>query len=179
MAQIIPLSTYKEQLAIRDGFKSWRTLFRESFDGETRLSDLTPETLSFLAEPGDGSSVALHAMIIGFRGHGASTSFEELSPRLQTSILDIFLFISDQIRFEMMLRLGWIELFWGSRYPLYKMVTAFEQTKEDSHRHWPRLARDHYDYEHYADLMERDQQVFIRRMVPSALAAFKQKYCLR
>jgi hypothetical protein len=179
MAIIIPLSTYKEQIAIRDGFKTWRSLFQESFDGKTRLSDLTPETLSFLAEPGDRSSTALHAMIIGFCGHGASTCFEELAPGLQPRILDIFLFISDQIRFEMMLRLGWIEYFWGNRYPLYKMVTAFEQMKEGSHRHWPTLARDHYDYERYADLMERDQQVFIRRMVPSALSAFKQKYCLR
>ncbi len=179
MAKIIPLSTYKAQIAIRDGFKSWRTLFRESFDGKTRLSDLTPETLNFLAEPGDRSSAALHAMIIGFCGHGASTCFEELAPRLRPRILDIFLFISDQIRFEMMFRLGWIEHFGGNRYPLYQMVTAFEQMKERRHLHWPTLARDHHDYERFADLMERDQQVFIRRMVPSALAAFKQKYCLR
>jgi hypothetical protein len=178
MAKIIPLSTYKEQKAITDGFKSWRTMFQESFDGETRLSDLKPKTLNYLAGPGDSSSAALHALIIGFCGHGASTSFEELASSIQRRILDIFLFISDQIRFEIMLRLGWIEHYWCNPHPLYEMVTSFEQIRERCHLQWPTLAKDHCEYERYAELMERDQQVFIRRLVPSALEAFKKKYCL-
>ena len=179
MAKIIPLSAYKEQTAIRDGFQFWRTLFDETFDGETRLSDLKPETLSYLAEPGEKSTEALHALIIGFSGHGISTTFDALGSSVQSRILDIFLFLSDQIRFEMMLRLGWLEHYWGNRHPLFKMVTAFERIKERCQIHWPTLAKDHCEYEQYTALIERDQQVFIRRMFPSALAAFKQSHDLR
>ena len=178
MAKIIPLSAYRLQIAIRDGFHLWRTLFDEPFNGETRLADLKPRTLDYLAEPGDGSAAALNALIIGFIGQGASTPFEALGSRVQGRIIDIFLFISDQIRFEMMFRLGWVDRYWGRRYPLFRMVTAFEQVREQCQNLWPTLARDHCEYERYAALIERDQQVFIRRMFQPALAAFKQRYRL-
>ncbi|MEJ2157229.1 MAG: hypothetical protein P8X96_17995 [Desulfobacteraceae bacterium] len=179
MAKIIPLSVYRDQTAIRDGFQLWRTLFDEPFDGETRLSDLKPKTLGYLADPGDRSTAALHALIIGCCGHGASTPFEALDSTVQSRIIDIFLFLSDQIRFEMMLRLGWVDRYWGNRHPLFKMVTAFEQIREGCHNHWPTLAKNHCEYGRYADLIERDQQVFIRRMFPSALTAFKLRFRLK
>jgi hypothetical protein len=40
------------------------------------------------------------------------------------------------------------------------------------------LARDHADYKAYAKLIERDQQVFIRRMMISALDEFKKTHKL-
>lgn len=178
MAKIIPLSAYREQTALRDGFQLWRTLFDEDFNGQTRLSELKPKTLGYLAEPGDGSTAALHALIIGCCGHGPSTPFEALASSIQSHIIDIFLFISDQIRFEMMRRLGWVEYYWGNRYPLFKMVTAFEQIKDGCHAHWPTLAKDHCAYDRYSRLIERDQQVLIRRMFAEALTAFIRRYRL-
>ncbi len=179
MAEIIPLSAYKEQTAIRDGFQVWRTLFEEPFDGETRLSDLRPETLSYLSEPGEESSYALHTMIIGFLGCGASKAFDELGSRLQCRIIDISLFVSDQIRFEIMMRLGWLEQFLGNQYPLYQMVTGFERIKSQCNAHSPTLSKSHDGHETYAGLIERDQQVFIRRLFPAALTAFNSYHHLR
>ena len=179
MAEIISLALYREQAAVRDGFRSWRTLFEEPLDAQTRLSDLGPKTLSYLAEPGEGGTAVLHAMIIGFSGHGAATPFDALDSNLQTRILDVFLFISDQIRFEMMFRLGWLEHFWGQQQPLFKMVTAFDDIKKRCSVHLPALARNHRDYEQYASLIERDQQVFIRRMFSSVSASFKEYYHLK
>ena len=176
MAQIIPLSDFKEQNAIRNGFQYWRTLFEEPLDGQTRLSDLRHETLSYLAEAGEEGTLALHAMIIGFSGHGASTPFDELVSSVQCRIIDIFLFVSDQIRLEMMFRLGWLDHFQGNQYPLYQMVIDFERIKERFYADWPVLSKDHAEYERYAGLIERDQQVLIRRLFPSALAAFNDFY---
>ena len=178
MAEIILLSAYKEQTAIRDGFQVWRTLFKEPFDGETRLSDLRPETLSYLSQPGEASSYALHTMIIGFLGCGASKAFDELGSRLQCRIIDISLFVSDQIRFEMMMRLGWLEHFSGNQHALYQMVADFERVKAQCNAHSPTLSRNHGDYEKYAGLIERDQQVFIRRLFPAALTAFNNYHRL-
>jgi len=179
MAEIIPLSAFKEKTAIKDGFKYWRSLFEEPLDGKTRLSDLRPETLSYLSEPVEESSFALHALIIGFLGKGASTTFDELSPRVQCRIIDISLFISDQIRFEMMHRLGWVEHFYGNQHPLYQMITGFERIKAQCNASSPTLSKNHRDYASYDGLIERDQQVFIRRLFPAALTAFNTYHHLR
>ncbi len=178
MAEIISLSAYKEQSAIRDGFQYWRTLFEEPFSGETRLSDLRPATLSYLSQPGEESSAALHSMIIGFLGCGDSMTFDELGSRTQCRIIDLSLFFSDQIRFEMMLRLGWLERFPGNQHPLYQMVAGFERIKAQCIADSPILSKTHAEYETYAGLIERDQQVFIRRLFPAALKAFNTTHHL-
>ena len=38
----------------------------------------------------------------------------------------------------------------------------------------PRLSSDHPDFQSYRALIERDQQVYIRRLMPAALEAFQQ-----
>jgi hypothetical protein len=97
---------------------------------------------------------------------------------MQNHILDIHLFISDQIRFEMMFRLGWLERFVGNHASLFEMVTAFVRVHKRCRDRPPLLAKDHADYEAYAELIERDQQVFIRRMMIPALEEFKKTHKL-
>ena len=129
MAKIITLNNVKKQKALQAGYGYWRTLFDEDFQAGTRLSDLQPKTLYYLAEPGDESATALYGLIIGFSGYGETVTFESLDSKIQSHLLDIHLFISDQIRFEMMFRLGWLERFLGRQYTLYEMVAEFKQIK--------------------------------------------------
>lgn len=179
MAKIIPLSEYKARSALEAGYRRWRPLFNETFEADTRLSDLSPKTLCWLAEPGDESATAIHALIIGFLGYGDAVTFYSLDSKVQSQVLDIFLFLSDQIRFEMMYRLGWLECFLSSQYSLFEMVTEFECIKKRCQDQPPSLSKDHIDYETYSKLFERDQQVFIRRMLTSTLQVFKQTFALK
>lgn len=174
MAEIIQLAGYKERAAIRAVARYWRSIFKEPFDAQTRLTDLRPKTLGYLAEPGDESTTVLYTLIIGLSGFSETTTFESLDSKMQSRILDIHLFLSDQIRFEMMFRLGWLDRFAGNQYPLYKMVTEFDRIKQVCQDQPPFLAETHQDYNVFSQLFERDQQVFIRRMLTSALEAFKQ-----
>jgi len=178
MAKIIPLADYKARSALQDGYCYWRTLFDEALNAETRLTDLSPKTLYCLADPCDESTTSLYALIIGFSGHGRSASFESLASSIQSSILDVYLFLSDQIRFEIMFRLGWLECFSGNQYTIFEMVTSYERVKTICMAQPPSLAKTHPDFEEYVTLFERDQQVFIRRMLTSALQAFKQVHRL-
>ncbi|MGD9366916.1 MAG: hypothetical protein PVH87_14550 [Desulfobacteraceae bacterium] len=178
MAKIIQLAEYKAHSALEDGYRRWRALFNETFEAGTRLSDLSPKTLCWLAEPGDESATAIHTLIIGFLGHGDSVTFYSLDSKVQSQVLDIFLFLSDQFRFEMMYRLGWLECFLGNQYALFEMVTEFERIKKKCQDQPPSLSKDHNEYETYSKLFERDQQVFIRRMLTSALQVFKQTFAL-
>ena len=167
------MDEYRNLRDLRAGFSHWRRFFSDEFNIRTRLSALSPKTLSRLAEPGDDSTAALHSLIIGFLGFGQSETFESLESKFQSYVLDIHLFMADQIRFEMMYRLGWLEQFIGNRFALFDMVKQFERVKQKCHECPPQLAKEHPGYNDYRLLIDRDKQVFIRRMLSSALEAFK------
>jgi hypothetical protein len=173
MAKIIPIDEYRDLHALRAGFSYWRNSFHEDFNARTGLSELSPATLDRLAAPGDDSTAALCSLIIGFLGLGPSETFESLDSQIQSYVLDIHLFMADQIRFEMMYRLGWLDQFTGNRFALFDMVKQFERVKQACQERPPQLAKDHPGYNDYRVLIDRDKQVFIRRMLSSALEAFK------
>ena len=173
MAKIIPIDSYREIQALRAGYSHWRLKFNESFDVHTGLSELRPATLCRLAEPGDESSAALYGLIIGFLGYGQSITFELLDSKIQSHVLDIHLFLADQIRFEIMFRLGWLDFFIGNQFSIFEMVRKYERIKKTCQEHPPQLSKEHPDYGDYRFLIDRDKQVFIRRMLSSALSAFK------
>ena len=112
-------------------------------------------------------------MIIGFLGYGQFETFESLDSQIQSYVLDIHLFMADQIRFEMMFRLGWLDQFVGNQFSFFEMVKKFEHVKKTCQENPPQLAKDHSDYNDYRLLIDRDKQVFIRRMLSSALETFK------
>jgi hypothetical protein len=173
MAKVIALDDYRNSQALRAGYRQWRRIFNDPFSARTRLSDLGPATLSRLAEPGEHSTAALYDLIIGFLGYGPHAVFESLDSHRQSHVLDVHLFILDQIRFEMMFRLQWLENFIGNRFPLFDMVVGFQRIRSACQKHPPKLAKSHPDYEAYSLLIDRDKQVFIRRMLPLALETFK------
>ena len=177
MAEIVHLSQIRDQVAVREGFAMWRRRFGGRYEADTCLADLSPPILCRLSEPGDESTDALNALIIGFSGYGKGVGFDDLDPHLQMAVVDMHLFLADQIRFEMMQRMGWLAQFSCSRVPLLEMVRDFDRVKAICQHRPPRLASDHPGYEEYKTLVERDQQVFIRRLVPSALEHFKKAFC--
>ena len=176
MAKIIRLDEYRETAAMRAGSDQW---LKTSVNAtRTSLCELSPHTLFRLAEAGDGNATAFYALIIGFLGYGPSERFDTLDSQTQSHVLDIHLFMADQIRFEIMYRLGWLDCSAGNPFSLFEMVSRFAEVKQVCQAHPPRLAKDHPRWSEYQRLVDRDQQVFIRRMLTSALAAFKARYNL-
>lgn len=178
MAEIVQLAQYKEQSALRNGFHVLRCKFDHDFDACTRLSDLAPEVLFQLALPDDTSTQLLCGMILGFQGFGAAASFDAVDSGVQKEVVDLHLFISDQIRFEMMYRLGWLEHVPGRDMPIFTMIRDSSDAQRLSRQDPPRLSGNHPDFHSYRALIERDRQVYIRRLMPSALDAFQEAYQL-
>jgi hypothetical protein len=176
MAQIVHIATYREQSACQAGFKQWRRCFKEDFNGQTRLGDLKPAILCRLADPAEPCEVLYYPLILGFLGHGVDHPFEFLENRIQIQVVDIHLFLADQVRFEMMRRMGWLACFNAGQYPLFDMVRRFNQVRELCQQSPPHLAETHTGYAEYKVLVPRDQQVFIRRLFPMALEAFKRQH---
>ena len=59
---------------------------------------------------------------MGILGLGAAPKFNYLDREEQMMVVDIHLFLADQVRFEMMRRLGWLDNFTCERYRLLEMV---------------------------------------------------------
>jgi hypothetical protein len=112
---------------------------------------------------------------MGILDLGAASKFHYLGNRDQMIVVDIHLFLADQMRFEMMRRLGWIRTFEGGQYSLLNMVQDFDKVKTNCQQHPPLLVKSNPAYTTYTQLTIGDKEVFIRRMLQEALDAFKER----
>ncbi len=175
MTKVVDLQTYRTRSLEQRGFGPWLKRFGESFDSTTRMVDLSDSTLYYLAQPGESSSVAYYELIMGILDLGVAQKFHYLDNRDQMRVVDIHLFLADQMRFEMMRRLKWIRTFEGEKYCLLDMVQEFEKLKTKCREFPPVLAESNPDYAAYKQLTIVDKEVFIRRMLQQALDAFKER----
>ena len=152
----------------------WRRRFKMAVNARTRLNDLNAPVLCQLAEPSELNNDFFYSLILAFLGYGHNATFSSVEKRDQMKVVDIHLFISDHIRFEMMRRLGWLSRFCATQYPLFEMVRQFDQIRILCQQDPPLLSETHPRYSEYKSMVDRDQQVFIRQMLPSALSEFKK-----
>ena len=175
MSKVVDLQKYRTKSVEQKGFGPWQKRFAEAFDSATRLEDLSDSTLYYLAQPGESSSVAYYEVIMGILGLGPAIKFHYLENSEQMLVVDLHLFLADQVRFEMMRRLNWITGFKGTRYRILEMVQEFNRVKETCRSNPPQLAGSNSDYVEYNQLTTGDKEVFIRRMLQEALDAFKKR----
>ena len=175
MDKIIDLQAYRAKAIEQRGFGPWEKRFAESFDSSSRIRDLSDKTLYFLAQPGEPSSIAYYEFIMGILDLGAAAKFHYLSNRDQMMVVDIHLFLADQVRFEMIRRLGWIKNFSGEHFCLIEMVQDFDKVRVKCGGKPPELPASNPDYATYAELTNGDKEVFIRRMLQAALETFKER----
>ncbi len=90
-------------------------------------------------------------------------------------IVDIHLFVADQVRLEMMRRLGWLTSFASEKYTLFEIVQAFEKIKARCREKPPKLSEARPDFDLYKTLMRGDKEVFLRRKLREALEAFRAR----
>jgi hypothetical protein len=175
MDKVVDLKTYRIRALEQRGFGPWQKRFAESYDSKTRLSDLSDKTLYYLSQPGENSSNAYYELIMGILDLGAAIEFHYLSNQAQMRVVDVHLFLADQLRFEMMRRLEWILNFEGGNYSLLEMVQEFDDIKDRCRQYPPTLAQSNINYPEYTQLTDGDKEVFIRRMLQEALDTFKKR----
>ncbi len=178
MAEVIDLEGFRRKLAADQGFRTWLARFKEQFGPETRLRDLSPSTLLYLASPGEENLYIFIDLVMGSRGLGGSMRFRlaDLEDSDKLKIMDTAFTLVDRVRFELMRRLGWVaEDIPGSGSPIIQLVQQAWQRETDFAREVPRLNLDHPDYEAYGRLNPMDRAVFIRRLIPKAVALFQER----
>ncbi len=177
MAEVIDLEGFRAKMAADQGFRTWLARFQEQFGPETRLQDLSDSTLLFLSSPGDENLYALFDLVMGVRGLGGSVRFrlDDLEDATKLKIMDTAFALMDRMRFELMRRLGWLEEAPGGGQPIIQLVEDVWRRETDFAREVPRLSGEHPDYETYNRLNPMDRAVFIRRLIPKAVQAFREK----
>lgn len=175
MAKIINFQVYRLELIAGKGFEPWERRFGEKYDAKTTSRDLSNQTLLRLASPGDESTIAFYDMILGILDLGSGDQFYYLENSDQLNVLQIHLFLADNLRFELMRRLGWLDYAPWKGMTLLKMVQDFNQLKTKAQEQSPILSKSHPDYIIYTTLVGGDRDAFIRLMLPDALAAFKKR----
>jgi hypothetical protein len=175
MSQILDLTAYRSKQVEERAFGAWRKRFGESYGAETKVGDFSDSTLYFLAKPGEETAIAYYELIMGILDLGKAPKFYYLDEVQQLRVVDIHLFLADQVRFELMRRLGWLSSFPGEEYTLLEMVQAFDTTKAEVRKTPIALSPSHPDYGVFDKLAIEDKQVFVRRKLLKALEAFRAK----
>ncbi len=173
MVKVVDIQAYRAKTFKERVFGPWQQRFDESYAIDIKLSELSDKTLYFLAQPGDNSAAAYYELIMGVLDLGPAARFNDLQNRMQMQVVDIHLFLADQVRFEIMRRLNWLSHLPCKMHSLVQMVQDFDKVKPACKASPPELAASHPDYDAYGKLAHGDKEVFIRRMLQDALEAFK------
>jgi hypothetical protein len=175
MTKIVDLQRVREKALEQRSFGPWQKRFGESYGIACRVADLSDKALFQLAQPGEQSSIAFYELIMGALDWGPAAKFYYLSNDEQMRVVDIHLLLADQVRFELMRRLGWLKSFPGAGLTLIELVQQAERVKPQLRAAPPELAASHPEAGAYRLLAAGDRAVFVRRLLREALEAFKKQ----
>ena len=177
MAEIINLSHFRSKVAADQGFRSWLARFQEQFGPDTKLQDLSPSTLLYLATPGEENLFVFFDLVMGAQGLGGSVRFrlDDLDNDLKMKIMDTAFALVDRVRFEVMRRLKWVAAMPEAEAPMIDLLRQAWRQGAGSGQESPVLAPEHPDYPAYARLNPMDRVVFLRRLIPRAVACFRDQ----
>jgi len=176
MNRILDLGAYRDRVAEEKAFGPWQNRFGELYGAEARISDLSDTTIYFLATPGEEAAVAFYELIMGILDLGKATKFYYLDDTEQLIVVDRHLFLADQVRLELMHRLGWLTSFPGEEFTLLHMVKAYKAVKNQIKEKSATLAKSHPEFQAYNKLSIPDRQVFLRRRLLKALQEFRTRF---
>ena len=173
MAKILEMAEQKRRLTAKKAFREWTRRFSMVFDTETSLEDLDDTVLAALIPGGDDASGIYYEFAMGVMGFDPGAGFHSLTGHDKMAVMDVGLFILDQTRFEAMRRLGWVTDHPFHHLPLIELVEQFRNDPAHIRQEAPTLSPNHPRYADYMKTFDFDRCVFIRKLIPGAIAAFR------
>jgi hypothetical protein len=113
-------------------------------------------------------------VVLGVRGWGAGERFSYLEAKPKVEALDAFLFLADQVRFDLMRRLGWVRGVAAEAYPIVDLAMRPLEIQAEFSPLVPELTR---AYGRYHDLERRlaiEPAAVVRSLIPEALLVFRR-----
>lgn len=175
MGELIDLEAQRRRRAADQAFARWTRRVGYQPGPDTKLSELPGRVLGDLAELGSEATLALYDLVLGVRGWGAGERFHYLEAKPKVEALDSFLFVADQVRFELMRRLGWVEGVAAEHYPLVDLALYFERIQKEFEPVTPYLTTAYPRYVEVSDRLRVEPAAVVRSLIPQALKAFRQR----
>ncbi|MCX7822594.1 MAG: hypothetical protein N2260_04015 [Syntrophobacterales bacterium] len=173
MGEVVDFREGRLKQIARLAFKGWEKKFNEAFSHTTTIGEVGHEVIKFFASGTPQSMQLLQAFVARCRHprEVQKTGYEQLEVSAKREIIDISLFILDQMRFEAMFRLGWISGFSSRVIPLIELAMDFEEYEWLQHE-TPQLHPTHALYPDFLNTYEADRKSFVRRLIPHLLEIF-------
>jgi hypothetical protein len=171
MAEIIDFQQYKDK---RRGELNLESLFQrcgKKFDRAIRIRDFPDEVLLNLAEGGVEGNALLDNLVMAVWDMNP-VDIRDLPPPIRMRLLDISLLLIDQLRFECMARLGWIDPLPIRDIPLVELIHSEDEARRRL-RKTPQLKAGHAQFHCFQRMMDIERETFIRRQIPAALEQFR------
>jgi hypothetical protein len=166
---VIELDKVRLDIAVRKGYRNWKSQFKEDFGPDTKPSDLSTKTLGLLARGKDMSTFYFFDLIMNLENLGSGFEFDDLAPKDKMAVMDRYLFLLDRIRFEYMKRLGWLQTYPGETFSLVELVIRFDELAPPLQADRPLLRKDHEAYEAFSRMNDFEREEFIRKLIAKVL----------
>jgi hypothetical protein len=173
--QVVDLSQARRAKEASAAFGRWEQRVGHTPAPGERLADLPPAVLSQLAELKHVATIALYDVVLGVRGWGPGERYPYLEPRAKLEALDAFLFLADQVRFELMVRLGWLSPTGVRAYSIIEMAKDYRRIAASEGQEPLKLTEAYPAYEQVRRRMHMEPEAVVRSLIPQALAAFKER----
>ncbi len=174
MAEVVDIGSARRSKVAGPAFSNWEKRLGFTPGPDEALDAIPDKILIELAELGNEGVLALYDVVLGVRGWGVGEAFNYLEPGRKMEALDSYLFLADQVRFEVMRRLGWLGATVCSEVPIADLAL--------NHKHLmarvaepPMLLRAYPRYEEMSKRLEMEPEAAIRSIIPEALTVFRRK----
>ncbi|MCB2228981.1 MAG: hypothetical protein KQH53_20065 [Desulfarculaceae bacterium] len=171
--QVISLDEARQNREAKAAFGRWPQRVDHAPAHGERLADLPPAVLAVLAELGHQATLALYDVVLGVRGLGPGERYADLEARAKLEALDAFLYLVDQVRFELMARLGWLEPPGARGHSIIDMARDYRQIAAGAGQKPLKLLETYPDFEQVRRRLEMEPEAVVRSVIPQALSAFR------
>lgn len=172
------LADYRRRKAARRAFRGWNRLFEpaQGIDEHTRWADLPDRALLFLCEQLPESRFTVYDLLMGAFGLGSGYEFESLPSPTLLPLLDCYFVTMDQIHFECMRRLGWVEgPVPGGGIPIIEQVLRDLKISSSFVLKSPKMTPHHPGFQKVRGESDFDYGRFLRMHIPDAVKEFRKR----
>ena len=141
-------------------------------DHPTHLPDYVIGALAELDTP---ATLALYDLVLEARGWGPGERFPYLKSKEKLEALDAFLFLADQVRFELMRRLDWVEHTLGEQFSLLELAKDPMGCQFEQEHLVPQLSCRCHRYRELERQARVEPGAAVRSLIPEALHTFRHR----
>jgi hypothetical protein len=174
MTAVINLDEARRRKLTRQATAPWRRRFGREFNPHFTAADVPDEILAALISGDAAGNLALNEFILGARGCPPGQDVASLDRTEKMIVLEAFLLLIDLFRFEAMHRLQWVADFDDRRRPVLDLVLG-SRPSGFSALTPPAVLPTHPDYPAWLAAGDLEKPAFLRKSIPTAIIAFRQR----